>query len=698
MVNAGGVENILVGGRSDHTTINAGGVENVQAGVSDKLASATTINAGGVLNILKGGAAELTNINGGKQLVESGGKSFDVKINSDGVETVEKGALSDRGTINAGGVQNVFGTSNATINAGGVENVQKGGLSDRATINDGGVENLLGTGLQHGEFTGGKAIETTINNGTLNVQAGALARGIVFAGSHSTLDLADPQSLAGTIHNWHVGDAVDFLNTSVTSVQQTGNMLKVVYSGGTDSYKLSNVAPQAEFKLESDGHGGTNLILAPILTYTAPPNQTDLVLNSGYVLNVNSGGLATRTTINNGGIENVSGGTAANSTINTGGLENVGSGGASTGTTINGGGVEVILSGGKASDTNINAGGTEKVLSGAASTGATVNAGGVQEIQIGGDAVHTTVHSGAVQNVYGGGTATNTVIDGGLESILDAGQASNVEFAGSGGTLRVPTPSQFTGTISNWRVGDVVDFVNTTVTDVSGTNGVLTVSYGGQKASYQLAGQQPNTEFTLQSDGNGGTDILLAHTAPPNQTGLVLNTGDILNIHAGGTATNTTVNNGGVENVLNGGLSELSTIHGGGGENVQSGGRAIGANLEGGVENVQGGGLADNVRFGDAGNSILNLASPLGLKGAISNWRVGDVIDFLNTSVTGAQKTGDVLTVTYGSDKASYQLAGQQANTAFNLQSDGHGGTDLILTPLVGVQQHHEVGHLMALK
>ena len=48
MVNAGGVENILVGGRSDHTTINAGGLENVQAGVSDKLASATTINAGGV--------------------------------------------------------------------------------------------------------------------------------------------------------------------------------------------------------------------------------------------------------------------------------------------------------------------------------------------------------------------------------------------------------------------------------------------------------------------------------------------------------------------------------------------------------------------------------------------------------------------------------------------------------------------------
>lgn len=73
---------------------------------------------------------------------------------------------------------------------------------------------------------------------------------------------------------------------------------------------------------------------------------------------------------------------------------------------------------------------------------------------------------------------------------------------------------------------------------------------------------------------------------------------------------------------------------------------------------------------------------------------MGDVIDFLNTSVTGAQKTGDVLTVTYGSDKANYQLAGPQANTAFNLQSDGHGGTDLILTPVVGVL-HSDAGHHM---
>jgi hypothetical protein len=86
------------------------------------------------------------------------------------------------------------------------------------------------------------------------------------------------------------------------------------------------------------------------------------------------------------------------------------------------------------------------------------------------------------------------------------------------------------------------------------------------------------------------------------------------------------------------------------------------------------------------------------LKGTISNWRVGDVVDFVNTAVTGVHKTGDVMTVSYEDQKASYDLAGQQANTEFKLQSDGHGGTELILTPVVGVQHmHSDASHLMVL-
>jgi autotransporter passenger strand-loop-strand repeat protein len=43
-------------------------------------------------------------------------------------------------------------------------------------------------------------------------------------------------------------------------------------------------------------------------------------------------------------------------------------------------------------------------------------------------------------------------------------------------------------------------------------------------------------------------------TAPPNQNGLVLDSGDDLEVNNGGTATDTTVNADGTENVRAGGI------------------------------------------------------------------------------------------------------------------------------------------------
>jgi autotransporter passenger strand-loop-strand repeat protein len=91
------------------------------------------------------------------------------------------------------------------------------------------------------------------------------------------------------------------------------------------------------------------------------------------------------------------------------------------------------------------------------------------------------------------------------------------------------------------------------------------------------------------------------------------------------------------------------------------------------------GGIADGVDFVGA-HSTLALATPSGLTGFIRNWHVGDIIDFLNTKVTGVNATGNTLTVTYGDHQtASYSLAGQQANTQFALKSDGQSGTELFL-------------------
>src|SRR5713101_1961525 len=91
-------------------------------------------------------------------------------------------------------------------------------------------------------------------------------------------------------------------------------------------------------------------------TYTAPPTQTDLVLNSGDTLNVEVNGLAYNTAINQGAILNVASGGTDIGTTNDGGNEYVF--GTSTGMTINFGGLEFVEDGATIG-TTINVGGTE---------------------------------------------------------------------------------------------------------------------------------------------------------------------------------------------------------------------------------------------------------------------------------------------------------------------------------------------------
>jgi len=165
---------------------------------------------------------------------------------------------------------------------------------------------------------------------------------------------------------------------------------------------------------------------------------------------------------------------------------------------------------------------------------------------------------------------------------------------------------------------------------------------------------------------------MTTYTAPPDRSSLVLNNGDILNVNAGGRSDFTTINNGGIENVYgdshattvnNGGIENVygrsveTEIDTGGVENVQSGGKSVRTHIDGGVENVLSGGTAENIVF-QGSHSTLELATPTGLHGAISNWHVGDVIDLLNTVVTGLNVTGGTLSVSYGGQLVNWGLTG----------------------------------------
>jgi autotransporter passenger strand-loop-strand repeat protein len=222
---------------------------------------------------------------------------------------------------------------------------------------------------------------------------------------------------------------------------------------------------------------------------------------------------------------------------------------------------------------------------------------------------------------------------------------------------------------------------------------------------------------------------MTTYTAPPNQTNLVLNKGDTLDVNSGGNATGTTIN-GGLEKVLAGGLDAGATIHHGGAQDVF--GVAFGATIDsrglqvvehggtashttindgslhirgfavdttinnGGGEIVSVVGVTENVTFGGDHALLAIAANPSHLIGDVTNWRVGDIIDFRTTTVTSAHETGNVLTVTYGDQSASYRLVGQQPNTKVEIQKDSFSGTELVLTPLVGAQHHHhDAGHHM---
>jgi autotransporter passenger strand-loop-strand repeat protein len=235
-------------------------------------------------------------------------------------------------------------------------------------------------------------------------------------------------------------------------------------------------------------------------------------------------------------------------------------------------------------------------------------------------------------------------------------------------------------------------------------------------------------------------------TAPPDQNGLNLGFGDILNVNDGGEATGTTIRIFGVENVNSGGTSIDTTIKRGGVEHVFTGGEADGTILDGGNQEVHSGGFANgtiindgrefvdsrgtannttinqhgqeyvegssnnttirggeldvlggfanNVTF-DGPGSLLKLLVPSHLTGTISDWSVGDVVDFRNTDVWKVVEndTHTTVTISYRDETVTYSVANQQANTAFELRSDHHGGTELILTPIVGVPHHEAAIH-----
>jgi autotransporter passenger strand-loop-strand repeat protein len=140
------------------------------------------------------------------------------------------------------------------------------------------------------------------------------------------------------------------------------------------------------------------------------------------------------------------------------------------------------------------------------------------------------------------------------------------------------------------------------------------------------------------------------YTAPPNQNGLVLGDGDVLQVNNGGTATNTIVE--------------------GGGEVIVVGGAAVNTTLDGGREIVESG-IADGVMF-DGGDAVLSVADPASIHGTLIFDVPSGEVDYniyFGTTVNSISSTSNTLTVNYGNNQSitySYHLSGGHGVVSFD--------------------------------
>ena len=110
-------------------------------------------------------------------------------------------------------------------------------------------------------------------------------------------------------------------------------------------------------------------------------------------------------------------------------------------------------------------------------------------------------------------------------------------FNGANATLKLDTPSSYTGIISGFAIGDTLDLANpsatTAVPSANGSNTTLTVNLsGGGTLTYQLAGNYVGDTFTVT---HSGSDSLITLTAA-NQQPVLAGAGNTVSYTLGGTA------------------------------------------------------------------------------------------------------------------------------------------------------------------
>ena len=227
---SGGMQDISSGGTGTVNTMSGGGqrissgigtVSTMSGGVqliySGAAGTVSTMN-GGVQYVQNGGTALDTVIAGGTQIVSSGGMSLDTFLNSGGTVYQKSGGMIF-GMVYSGGVQIIenitTGYDGMTLGSGGT-NVTMGVISGAqmsgTIINSGGQQLVL---------NGGTALETELNDGSLQLSSGGIVSSLTLTSGSLELENIDGGSftVSGTLTANNA--TVDMTDSSIKRVVPT---------------------------------------------------------------------------------------------------------------------------------------------------------------------------------------------------------------------------------------------------------------------------------------------------------------------------------------------------------------------------------------------------------------------------------------------------------------------------------------------
>ena len=333
-ISAGARQNIRSGGSALTTTVSVGGSQIVRG-----YASNTYLYGGAEQYVYEGGIASTTSVSGGSiQKVSSGGRSYSAYIDSGSEQWVALGGSATDTTVKYGAKQIVSSggrTYNDLLHVG--EQYLYGGIASGAVIHygiqkvssGGQAYNTVISGGEQWVRDGGLAVNTTVSGGgTQIVYANSIARNTILEGFVAIQRVES----GGVVSNTTVREG------AIQNVLTGGAAYNTVISSGGSCFinsggSLYGFTQHASGLLSVQGYVSGGNTYGDMYLYGATTSAVSV--QSGGVMKVSSGSVATNATVLTGGVMWIAdGGTAIGTIISSAAGINCYAGGTATNTLV----------------------------------------------------------------------------------------------------------------------------------------------------------------------------------------------------------------------------------------------------------------------------------------------------------------------------------------------------------------------------